>query len=194
MYSCCYCSVTQMCPTLCDPIDCSPPGSSVHGILKAWILGWVAISSTRASSRPRDLNHVSCIGRPGFRVLHYHQEFAQLMSTDSIMPSKYLILCCILLLLSSVTQSCPIFCTPMYCSMPGFPLHHQLPKLAQTRAHWVSDAIQPFHPLLSPYPPDFNLPASGSFLMSQFFVWGGQSLELQLWHQSFHWIFRTDFL
>ena len=45
----------------------------------------------------------------------------------------------------------------MDCSTPGFPAHHQLPELAQTHAHWVSDAIQPFHPLSSPSPPAFNL-------------------------------------
>ena len=46
--------VTQSCPTLCDPMDCSPPGSSVHGILQARILEWVATSFSRGSSRPRD--------------------------------------------------------------------------------------------------------------------------------------------
>ena len=46
---------------LCDPVDCSPPGSSVHGILQARILEWVAISSSRGSSRPRDGTYVSCI-------------------------------------------------------------------------------------------------------------------------------------
>ena len=45
------CSVAQSCPTLCDPVDCSPPGPSVHGILQARRLQWVAISSSRASSR-----------------------------------------------------------------------------------------------------------------------------------------------
>ena len=44
----------QSCPTLCDPVDCSPPGSSVHGILQARILEWVAISFSRGSYRPRD--------------------------------------------------------------------------------------------------------------------------------------------
>ena len=48
------CSVAQSCPTLYDPMDCSPPGSSVHGILQARILEWVAISFSRGSSRPRD--------------------------------------------------------------------------------------------------------------------------------------------
>ena len=51
----CVCSVAQLCLTLCDPMDCSPPGSSVHGILWARILEWVAISFSRRSSRPRDL-------------------------------------------------------------------------------------------------------------------------------------------
>ena len=46
------CLVAQLCPTLCDPMDCSPPGSSVHGILQARILEWVAISSSRESSYP----------------------------------------------------------------------------------------------------------------------------------------------
>ena len=62
------CSEAQSCLTLCDPIDYSPPGSSVHGILPARILKWVAISSSRGSSQPRDRTHISCIGR---RVLYH---------------------------------------------------------------------------------------------------------------------------
>ena len=58
---------------------------------------------------------------------------------------------------SSVIQSCPTFCDPMDCSMPGFPVIHQLPELAQTHVHRISDAIQPSHPLSSPSPPAFNL-------------------------------------
>ena len=57
-------SVSQLCPTLCDPMECNPPGSSVHGILQARVLEWVAISSSRGSSQPRDqtrLLNVSCI-------------------------------------------------------------------------------------------------------------------------------------
>ena len=50
----------QSCPTLCGPMDCSPPGSSVHGISQARTLEWVANSSSRGSSRPRDQTHVSC--------------------------------------------------------------------------------------------------------------------------------------
>ena len=55
------CLVAQLCPTLCDPMDCSLPGSSVHGILLARILEWVAMPSSRGSSQPRDQTGVSCI-------------------------------------------------------------------------------------------------------------------------------------
>ena len=51
--------------------------------------------------------------------------------------------------------SCPTLCDPMNCSMPGLPVHHQLPELTQTHVHHISDAIQPSHPLSSPSPPAF---------------------------------------
>ena len=57
---------------------------------------------------------------------------------------------------SSVAQSCLILCDPMDCSMPGFPVHHQLPELTQTQDHQIGDAIQLSHPLLSPSPPALN--------------------------------------
>ena len=57
----------------------------------------------------------------------------------------------------SVTQSCLTLCNPMDCSTPGHTVHHQLPELAQTHDHWVGDAIQKSHPLLSPYPSALNL-------------------------------------
>ena len=61
--------VPQSCPTLCDPMDwCSPPGSSIHGILQARILEWVAISLSRGSSQPRDRTQVSCIVGRRFTV------------------------------------------------------------------------------------------------------------------------------
>ena len=62
------CSVAKSCPTPCDPMDCSPPGSSVYGIFWARILEWVAVSSSRGSSRPRDQTCISCIGR---RILYH---------------------------------------------------------------------------------------------------------------------------
>ena len=79
----------------------------------------------------------------------------------------------------------------MDCSTPGLPVHHQLPGFTQTHVHWVSDAIQPFHPLSSPSPA-FNLSQHQGL-----FQWVSSShqvaklLEFQLQHQSFQWIFRT---
>ena len=67
------CSDTRSCPTLCNPMDCSLPGSSVHGILPARILEWVAISSSKGSSLPRDWTRVSCVSCIGRWILyHWH--------------------------------------------------------------------------------------------------------------------------
>ena len=63
--------VVQLCLTLRDPVDCSPPGSSVHGILQAGILEWVAIAFSRGSSRPRDRTQVSCIAARFFYCLGF---------------------------------------------------------------------------------------------------------------------------
>ena len=96
---------------------------------------------------------------------------------------------------SSDAQSCPNLCDPMDWSTPGLPVHHQLPEFTQTHVHWVSDAIQPSHPLSSPSLPAFNLSQH-----QDLFRWVGSShqvakvLEFQLQHQSFHWTFRTDLL
>ena len=60
--------VTHSCPTLCNPMDCSLPGSSLHGILQARVLKWVAISFSRGSSRPRKRTQVSCIAGRRFTI------------------------------------------------------------------------------------------------------------------------------
>ena len=61
----------QSCLILCDPMDCSPPGSSVRRIFQARLLEWVAISSSRRSSRPRDRTHISCICCTGRQILYH---------------------------------------------------------------------------------------------------------------------------
>ena len=72
---------------------------------------------------------------------------------------------------SSFTQLCLTLCDPMNYSTPGLPVHHQLPGFTQTHVHGVGDAIQPSHPLSSPFPPaSQSLPASESFPMSQLFA------------------------
>ena len=94
---------------------------------------------------------------------------------------------------SSVAQSCLTLCNSTDCSMPGFTVHHPLPELTQTHVHQVSDAIQPSHPLLSPSPPAFNLSQhQGLFQRVSSSHQVAKVLELQVQHQSFQWIFRTD--
>ena len=96
---------------------------------------------------------------------------------------------------SSVAQSCPILCNSMDCSMPGFPVHHQLLELIQTHVHHIGDAIQPSHPLSSPSSPTFNLSQhQGLFQWVSSSYQVAKVLELQLQPQSFQWIFRTDVL
>ena len=92
---------------------------------------------------------------------------------------------------TSVGQSCPTLCDPMDYSTPGLPVNHQLLGFTKTHIHWVGDAIQPSHPLLSP----------SAFNLSQhqlLFQWVSSSHQVarvfELQHQSFQWIFRTDFL
>ena len=95
---------------------------------------------------------------------------------------------------SSVTQSCLTLYDTMDCSMPGLPVHHQLPELTQTHIHWVSDAIQPLHPLSSPSPPFKLSQHQGLFQWVSSLYQVAKVVEFQLQHQSFQCIFRTDFL
>ena len=111
------------------------------------------------------------------------------------MPSDFFKMKVWLSQFSSVAQSCPTLCNPMDCSTTDFPVHHQLPELAQTQVHQVSDAIQPSHPLSSPSSPTFNLSQhEGLFQWVSFSYQVAIVLEFQLQHQSFQWISRTDFL
>ena len=133
------------------------------------------------------------------------------MSIKSMMTSNHLILCRPFLLLPPIPPSIRVFSNestlhrrwpkywsfsnPLNCSTPGFPVHHQLPELAQTHVHWVGDAIQPSHLLSSSSPPAFNLSQRQAL-----FKWlsslhqMAKELEFQLQHQSFQWTPRTDLL
>ena len=127
-----------------------------------------SFSSVQSLSHVRLCNPMNR-STPGLPSKTYPWNLPKLMSIESVMPSKHLILCRPLLLLpsifpsissvqfSSFTQLCPTLCNPMNRSMPGLPVHHQLPESTQTRVHRVSDAIQPSHPLSSPSPPALNL-------------------------------------
>ena len=94
---------------------------------------------------------------------------------------------------SSVAQSCLTLCNPMDCSTPGLPVHHQLPKFAQTHVHQFSDAIQPSLSSLSP--PALNLSQHQGlpqWVSSSYQV--AKLLEFHLRHQCFQWTPRTDLL
>ena len=137
-----YVLVAQSCPTLCNPTDYSLQGTSVHGILQARILKWVAIPFSRGSSQPRDWTCVSCMAGRFFTIWATREANKTINSPISQF--------------SSVVQSCPTLCDPMNRSTPGLPVHHQLPEFTETHIHRVSDAIQPAHSLLSPSPPAPN--------------------------------------
>ena len=129
------------------------------GILQARILEWVTMPSLRASSQPRDWTQVS----------HIAGGFFTSRATREALFVAYSVQ------FSLVAQSCPTLCDPMNRSTPGLPVHHQLLEFTQTHVYWVSDAIQPSHPLSSPSPPAPNPSQHESFPMSQLFPWGGQS-------------------
>ena len=121
--------VAQSCPTLCDPID-----YTVHGILQARILEWVAYPFSRGSSQPRIE-----AGSPALQADSLPTE----LSGKPIYEVSQSV--------SSVAQLCPTLCSPMNRSMPGLPVHHQLPEFTQTHVHRVGGASQPSHLYLSKY-------------------------------------------
>ena len=91
--------------------------------------------------------------------------------------------------------SCIQLWDPMDCSTPGLPVHHQRMEFTQTLVHWVGDAIQPSHPLLFPSHHTFSLSQhQGLFKWVSSLHQVAKVLEFQLQHQSFQWIFSTDFL
>ena len=99
-------------------MDCSLPGSSVHGIFQARVLGWGAIAFSEVQTKDIQINyHFSSVVRVRL-TLRSHD-----------------------------------------CSMPGFPVHHQLWELTQTHVYQVSDAIQPSHPVSFSSPPAFKFPS-----------------------------------
>ena len=129
-----------------------------------------------------------------FHLTIYYEHSSKSIHTDLIFLNS-----CIIVHsmneFGSVTQLCLTLCNPTDCSTPGFPVHYQLSELAQTHINRVSDAIQPSHPLSSPSPPAFNLSQhQGLFQWVRSLYQVTKVWELQLQHQSFQWIFRTDLL
>ena len=112
-------------------MECSPPGSSVHGISQARILEWISISFSKEPSHPRGPTHISCIGR--WILFHWATWEAPLMST-----------CC-----SSISKTCPTLHPHglQHTRLPCPSSSHHLPEFAQLLVHWINDAIQPSHPV-----------------------------------------------
>ena len=135
MYAAAAAESLPSCPILCDPMDCSPPGSSVCGDSPGKNSG-VGCHALLQGIFPTQKMNLHLL-----HLLHW--------LVGSLPPGH-------LVQFSSVAQSCPTLCDPMNCSMPGLPVHHQLPEFTQTHVHRVGDAIQPSHPLPSPSPSALN--------------------------------------
>ena len=135
---------------LCGPPWTAASQASIYRILQARMLEWVAMPCSRGSFQS------------GIQLR------PPALQADSLPLSHWGAHCALPVQFSPVAQSCPTLCDPMDCSTPGLPAHHQLPEFTQTHVHWVSDAIQPSHPLSSPSPPSFNL--------SQFRVFSSESV------------------
>ena len=100
--------------------------------------------------------------------------------------ASYILMC---VQFSLVAQSYPTLCSPMDCSKPGFPVHHELPEFTQTHLHQVGDAMQPSHPLSSPSPLDFNFSQHlGLFQGVSSLHQVARASKFHLQHQSFQWI------
>ena len=170
----CVCAPLLCYLTLCDPMSCNMPGSSVHGIFQARILEWVAISSSRISSWPKDQTHVSCISSTSRWILHHWATCEASLSTHThthtFLDS----------FLFSLRFSCSVVSDSVW--LDGLQ-HARLPCPSPTPGaysnscplnRWchptISSSVSPF----SPHLPSF--PASGSFPMSYFFASDSQSI------------------
>ena len=133
--------VTQSCPTPCDAMDCSLPGSSIHGIIQARLLEWGASAFSETVMRTHKLKtgftrlreNCVCLFSTSFSFIRIgvsSVQFSRSVVSDSSRPHDR--------------------------STPGLPVYHQLPEFTQTHVHRVRDAIQPSHPLLSPSPPSIH--------------------------------------
>ena len=204
-------------------INREPWRAAVHGVAKSWtrLSNWTELSD---NCTHWFLKYVGCwdlriAGGGDMREIWGHWQnickfsmsykYIWIQNWTQSLKKKYRLRNCLLMLeaeecsvwiwvqITRLVQSLsPVWlCDHMDCSTSGIPVHHKLPEFTQTHVHWVGDAIQLSHPLLSPSPPDFNLSQHQGL-----FQWVSSShqvakvLEFQLQHQSFQWTLRTDLL
>ena len=160
--------------TLCDPMDCSLPGSSVHGIFQERMLEWVTTPPSRGSSPPRDQTHVSCIScmAGGFFTANTPREALW-----------------ILVIVVQSLKSCPALGDHMDCSMVASPISWSFLKLMS-----IVLMITSYHHILCHLllPSVFSTIRVFSSVSPSHQV--AKVLELQLQRLSFQWIFKADFL
>ena len=147
-YACIHAQLLQLYLTFCHPRNCSPPGFSIHRILQERIVKWVALPSSRGSSWLSDQTQVSCVSCIASRFF----------TTESLGKPTYVYVCAYIYI--SVQFSYSIMSDSLQLhglQHSRLPVHHQLPEPTQTHIHRISDAIQPFHLLLSRSPPALNL-------------------------------------
>ena len=173
-----------------------------------WPASWEICMQVKKQQLELDMEQQngSKLGKEYIKAVYCHPDYLTYMQTtswemlawmkhklESILPGEISITSDMQMTsqFSSVAQLCPALCNLMDRSMPGLPVHHQLPKFTQTHVHWVGDAIQPSNPLSSPSSA-LNLSHQGLFNWVSSSHQVAKVLELQLQHQSFQWIFWTD--
>ena len=146
MHACMHRKSLQTCPTFVTlwTVACQAPLSMRFSRQEYW--KWVAMPTSRGSFWPRDQICSSC----GSHIA------GRLFTAEPLKKPHYVYI--MRHMFNSVSSLSHVtLCDPMDCSTSGLLVHRQLPGLAQTHVHWVSDAIQPSHPLSSPSPPTINL-------------------------------------
>ena len=157
-------------------MNCSTPGLPVHHQLFKWFT--IYNIETSSSSNKKYFAFVS------FFVVVVYCWLVPIWFQNSLSQGKRILLVSIMspyittfiilsVQFSSVAQLCPTLCDPMNHSTPGLPVHYQLPEFTQTHVHRVGDAIQPSHPLSSPFPPTPN-----PFQHQSLFQWVNSSHEV----------------
>ena len=151
-----------------------------------------SLSITNSQSSPKLMSIESVMSSKHFILWINFNTFCYFTKTLAFVHALGILYLLIILFLlvqfSSVAQSCPTLCNPTDCSTQGFPVLHHFLEFAQTHVHWISDAIQPSHPLSSPSPPAFNLSQhQGLFQWVSSSHQVARGLDLQLQHKSFQW-------